>query len=64
MKQLVLATVVPVALAFGAGIAVGPALMPISNASTQAKESSFSPEALQRGIDARTLPLTEVRDFD
>lgn len=62
MRRFVLLTVVPLSIAFGAGIAVGSALT--SKAPAQAGASSFSPEAIQRGIDARTLPETEVRDFN
>ena len=64
MQRFVLSTVVPALIAFGAGIAVGTVLTPISKASPQAAASGVSPEAIHRAIDARTLPETEVRDFN
>jgi hypothetical protein len=64
MKRLVLATFVPVSMAFGAGMALDSTLTSISNPSPQSTASSFSPEAIQRSIDARTLPETWVRDFN
>ena len=64
MKRFVLITVVPVLVAFGAGMSVGSALTSSSEASSRASASGISPEAIHRGIDARTLPQTEVRDFN
>jgi hypothetical protein len=64
MKRFVLITVVPVLVAFGAGIAIGSGLTSTSDTSSRASVWGISPEAIQRGIDARTLPATEVRDFN
>jgi hypothetical protein len=64
MKRFVLITVVPVVIAFGAGISVGSALMSISSASSRMAASGVSPEALQGSIDARALPVTQVGDFN
>ena len=64
MKRFIMITVVPVVVAFGAGISVGSVLTSISDASSRATASGISPEAIHRAIDARTLPETEVRDFN
>ena len=64
MRRFVLITVVSLAIAFGAGVAVGAALTSSVTASVPAGAASISPEAIQRGIDARTLPETTVRDVN
>jgi hypothetical protein len=64
MKRFILITVVPVLVAFGAGVSVGSVLTSSADAPPHTSASGISPEAIHRSIDTRSLPETRVRDFN
>ena len=54
-----------VVTAFGAGMAFQSLLLaPITASAARPPVAAFSPDAMQQSIDARTLPETQVADYN
>ena len=62
MRKLALG--LSVVAAFGAGMAFQSLMFVPEAESARAPLAAFSPETLQRSIDARTLPETQVADYN